>query len=87
MAIPPDADSLDITPEMMLRDALEELQTKFGEKPPTKALVIMLWDDGREYDTRFYNAGMKTSELIALVECQKRIFLDLLYGDIDDEEE
>ena len=38
---------------------------------PDKAIVILLWDSGGKYDTRFFQAGMKLSEAVALLEVQK----------------
>lgn len=67
-------DSLDITPENGLRQALERVK----KEQPTKAFVILLWDDNYDYHTAFHNAGMKTSEAIALLEVMKRRLLDLM---------
>ena len=74
-------DSMDVTPEMALADALKEMrEDKYdvpGMKgPPSKAIVILLWDDDGMYYRRFYNAGMKCSEIIALLEIQKAMFVN-----------
>lgn len=63
-------DSLDVTPSRVLEDALRNVSN--DPEPANKALVILLKDepDG-EYLTQFYNAGMKCSEIVALLEVMK----------------
>lgn len=71
-------DSLDYTPRMGLEQALKALEPgghlNFPEEggEPTKMFAIFLWDepDGN-YHTSFANTGMKTSEVIALLEVMK----------------
>lgn len=38
---------------------------------PENLLVIALWNGHGNYDTKFWNVGMKTSEMIALLEITK----------------
>jgi hypothetical protein len=39
-------DSMDFTPGRMLRDCLNAVEAgQYAEKPPTKAIVLLLWDD------------------------------------------
>lgn len=39
---------------------------------PENLLVIALWNSNGNYDTKFWNVGMKVSEMIALLEIQKQ---------------
>lgn len=74
-------DSLDITPELALQDALRDLREHHGKRPegmPDKALIVFLWDDNSAYGTRFYNAGMKSSECVALLEVMKARFVNMI---------
>ena len=67
-------DSLDVTPENALRDAL----ARAAKEEPDKAFVILLWDEGGKYETGFHNAGLKTSEAVALLEVMKSRLLGLM---------
>lgn len=68
------SDSMDATPEIALREGLADIERYRSEErgEPSKCLVLFLWDDDGRYDTRFINAGMKTSEMIALMEIVKQ---------------
>ncbi len=68
------SDSLDITPENALLEALELARTQ----KPDKCLVLMLWDSDGNYDTKFINAGMKTSECVALLAVNQQKFVNLM---------
>ena len=70
-------DSMDWTPEMALDAGLE--QTK--KEQPSAAMVILLWNEGGSYDTSYYNSGMKTSEMLALLEVAKSRILRLMDGE------
>jgi len=70
----------DVSPQDILEEALRELKEGVLTCHPTKALIILLDNSGDLYDTRFYQAGMKASELIALIEYQKQVFFDMMRG-------
>ncbi len=75
-------DSLDFTPQMALDDVQKDINGAWKDRPPSKALFILLWDDEpNQYSTSFFNAGMKSSECIALLEKIKHDFLRLLSGE------
>lgn len=76
---PPHFDSMDITPEMSLREALGRARTE----QPNASLTIFLWNEGAEYNTAFYNAGMSTSQMVSLLEVIKHRVISSL---VDDEE-
>jgi hypothetical protein len=65
--IPEGPDSLDITPERALTEALADCR----KDPPDKAIIIKLWDEGGNYTTSFINAGMSASQVITLLEVMK----------------
>lgn len=70
---PEEGDSYDWTPEMIAQQAVKRCQ---AEDPPSKALVILLWDEKEsQYDTGFFNSGMKLSEVVALIEYVKHDIL------------
>lgn len=66
--------SMDWTPATALQDCMREC---VSDNPPDKILVIALWDE-KKYDTRFWNVGMKVSEMVALLEIQKATFFRLM---------
>lgn len=68
------SDSLDVTPEMACRDALARAQ----EQQPSKAFIVLLWDDEGKYDTSFHNAGLSLSQAVALLEIQKQRLIKLM---------
>jgi hypothetical protein len=70
------SDSLDITPENALIDALESARAE----RPDKCLILFLWDDGGRYDTRFFNAGMSSSQCVALLALNQAKFERLMLG-------
>lgn len=74
-------DSLDFTPEMATQGALRELSGKWKDNPPSKALLIYLWDDDANYGTSFFNAGLTTSQCVALLARMQYDFLKRLAGD------
>jgi hypothetical protein len=78
---PYERDSLDYTPEMAVREAIADLEGKYAKDLPSRALVIMLWDDKPgQYETTFWNAGLSSSQAIALLEKTKMEFLSYLCG-------
>lgn len=78
-----EGDSLDVTPEMALIDALKDVQHKYKDDPPDKLVIIALWQGGENYDTSFWNSGMCISEIIGLLEIQK---MKLFNQEMDEEE-
>ena len=67
-------DSMDWTPEAALDDA----KKSFADgNAPDCLMIIALWNkDG--YDTRFWNCGMKCSEMVALLEIEKAKILNII---------
>lgn len=67
-------DSYDATPAMALADAQRDLglYRRGPRGEPDKCLVLFLWTNEYQYTTRFTNAGMTCSEMIALLEIQKQ---------------
>lgn len=59
--------SMDWTPKMCLRDALEHVEAV----NPQKMLIIFLDDEDGGYRQHYWNCGMKCSEIIALCEVTK----------------
>lgn len=68
--------SLDYTPLAILAETTEEVRE--SEEPPTKALIILLWDDDGEYSIGFRNAGLSCTQGIALCEVMKQKFLAIM---------
>jgi len=58
------------TPRQMLDAAIESLPGYYN-----KAVLILLNDDEGEYDVRFYQSGMRMSEILALLRVSEQIFL------------
>ncbi len=75
-----DADSMDITPEMALTDALSMARSE----SPDKCLVLFLWDGDSKYDTRFFNAGMSLSQMVSLLEVNKAKFINMMTNQHED---
>jgi len=59
--------------EQMMLNAIGDVNS--GAIKPTKALVLFLDDDDGSYDVHFVQAGMSCSQMLALVEVAKQIFL------------
>ena len=72
-------DAADYTPERLLSEAVERVRA--DSNPPSKALLLLLWDDDNKYETQFFNAGLKNSEAVALLEVEKQRFLEMLLGE------
>jgi hypothetical protein len=62
-----------ITPEMMLEDAKKDILN--GDIKPNKAIFIYLDTEEDGYDIGWYNANMSCSEILALIEVAKTLFL------------
>jgi len=60
----------------MLSDAIKEIDS--GKRKNIKAIVIFL-DDENKYDVGFNQAGMKASEMIALLEITKDIIKEYIF--------
>lgn len=58
-----------MSPTDALHEALSDISK--GVFKPSKLIVIMLDDSDDMYSTRFVQAGMKMSEVVALLEVQK----------------
>lgn len=79
-------DAMDYTPQRLLEEALRDFNKESKDaalplpfdRPPDKLLIIGLWDDGGEYTTRFYNAGMKMSECMALCAFMQQRFYEII---------
>lgn len=66
------------TPEMALKDALDDIG-KRGAFKEGKKLLILCVDQGEKedkYEVSFIQAGMKMSECLALCEVGKTLFLE-----------
>lgn len=58
---------------------LDAVRAEFdSEDPPDKLLVIALWDQKKQYSTRFWNLGMNCSEMVSLMEIQKSRILEYM---------
>lgn len=59
--------------EQMLEHALEDVRG--GKRTANKAVLLWLADNKDNYDVGFIQAGMNASEMLALVEVAKTLFL------------
>jgi hypothetical protein len=50
----------------MLKQAMDEVEQDADGYRPNKAVLLLLDDKDSMYSARFYNAGMRTSELAGL---------------------
>ena len=64
------------SPEMALEDVLRDFRE--GKRKATKAIVITLDSSGDKYEVHWYQAGMKTSEIVALLEYTKADMIGLM---------
>lgn len=55
-----------------ISQALKEVGDIPENKSPDCMLIIALWNSNGNFDSKFWNVGMKTSEMIALLEVQKQ---------------
>jgi len=60
--------------EQVLEDALSDIRA--GKSKAKKCLVILLDDNDGNYDVRYVQAGMRSSQCIGLLAVTQRIFLD-----------
>jgi hypothetical protein len=74
-------DAFDWTPEMCLEHALQFVR----ERDPDAVIVICLnkGEDGKSYNTNFCQSGLMISEIIALLEIQKRRTMDSMHSDTE----
>jgi hypothetical protein len=63
------------SPEGALKDALEDIGNCGAFKNGKKLVIICLDDTDGNYDTTWIQAGMKFSEIVALLEIAKRKFI------------
>lgn len=68
-------DSMDSTPLSVLEEAARQAA---GSDAPDKCLVLFLWTEGGKYDTRFFNAGMSSSECISLLAVNQSKFIRIM---------
>lgn len=50
----------------MLKQAIDDIEKGVDDYRPNKAVLLLLDDQDGRYSEGFYNAGMKTSELVGL---------------------
>lgn len=67
-----------VDPADLLRQAADEIER--GEEPATSVLVLRLDSDGDSYDTGWWAANLKSSEMIALMEFTKARLLNMMMG-------
>jgi hypothetical protein len=81
-------DSYEYTPERLIRRVLETDLPTYKDNPPSKAVVIFLWDEPEgNYDVTSFRAGLRSSELISLLEYAKFLELDRMnHPDAPEEE-
>jgi len=68
-----DQDSMDWTHEQAMDDVRKVYAD--AETAPDCLMIIALWNADGNFDTRFWNVGMKASEMIALLEVMKNRLL------------
>ena len=71
-------DSTFVSPEMALNDALGDIGKRGAFEKGKKLLILALDDTDGCYSISFTQAGMKSSEMVALCEIAKTIFLEQL---------
>lgn len=62
-----------MTPREQLEEAIRAIDE--GKMNPSKLLILALDDAAGEFRVIFFNAGMKSSECVAVCEAGKMIFL------------
>ena len=67
-------DSMDWTPKNVLQESLRVCD----EDEPDACVVLMLWNNEGNYDTKFIQSGMKLSEIISLMEVQKHKIIAMM---------
>lgn len=67
-----------VSPEMALNDALGDIGKRGAFEKGKKILILALDDTSGSYSISFVQAGMKSSEMVALCEISKAIFLKQL---------
>lgn len=65
-------DSMDWTIPQVLKEVQEISFDQTSKDCPDCMMVIALWNSNGNFDTKFWNVGMKVSEMIALLEVQKQ---------------
>ncbi|QJI53341.1 hypothetical protein vBAcoSR7M_19 [Alteromonas phage vB_AcoS-R7M] len=66
--------SLHTSPEDALKDALDTLGNEGAFKNCKKLLILALDDTEGNYNISYINAGMKSSEMVALCDISKTLF-------------
>lgn len=70
-------DAMMVSPEGCLRNCLDNEIGKNGAFKDGKKLLILCLDDTKKgYDLSFMQAGMKVSEIVALLEIAKSNFIE-----------
>lgn len=65
-------DSMDWTVQQVLDEVQNISKCQTNSDCPDCLMVIALWNSNGNFDTKFWNVGMKVSEMIALLEVQKQ---------------
>ena len=68
--------SLSNSPEITLSDALSDIGKNGALKNGKKCLILALDESDGNYSVNYYNAGMKASECIALLDISKALFVE-----------
>jgi hypothetical protein len=68
-----------------IQQALAEVQSisadQTSEDCPDCLMIVALWNSRGRFDTKFWNVGMKVSEMIALLEVQKQKLIKYMEED------
>lgn len=65
-------DSMDWTIPQVLKEVQSISADQTSKDCPDCLMVIALWNSNGTFDTKFWNVGMKVSEMVALLEVQKQ---------------
>ena len=70
-----------ISIEQMLEVCINDLRKKDFPRQPNKAIVILLNDEEGYYYHTSYQAKIKTSEIVALLDARKHYYIKKLAGE------
>lgn len=65
--------SMSVSVEMLLRDAIKDTSPG-GKLENSKKVLILTLNDDDQFTVNYFNAGMKASECVALLDIAKNIF-------------
>ena len=74
-------DSMDWTIPQVLKQVQSISADQTSKDCPDCLMVIALWNASGHFDTKFWNVGMKVSEMIALLEVQKQKLIKYMEDD------